>query len=89
MLEFIKRDAMERCEDIEDEFSGCMFIVIDINNDFSNLKGKLYCVSRSSDSYEELEDVGKDLCNQGYDIAVLGLYTNVCAPGLQCVIEDV
>lgn len=73
-LEYIVRNKMERCDDIEVEFPGCMYLVIDINNDIENLMGKLYCVSHSRDSYKELCDVDSDLYNQGHSTAMLGIY---------------
>ena len=37
MLEYIKRDKMEYYRDLEEEFKGCMFIIIDINNNIEHL----------------------------------------------------
>lgn len=88
MLEYIKRDKPESCDALEDEFPGCMFIVVDINDDLENLVGKLYCVSHSSSSYKELRSASKELYLQGRHIAVLGLYKDAWAPGLQVVVEN-
>ncbi len=88
MLEYLKRDKMERCEDIEKEFENCMYIIVDTNNDIENLMGKLYCVSHSSKSFEEINAVFDKLWAQGRDVSLLGLYKDAWSPGLHYIIKE-
>lgn len=57
--------------------------ITDVNDDLCDLKGKLYCVSYSRDSYKELCAVEDSLEAEGIKCAELGIYDDGYATGLQ------
>lgn len=87
MLEYINSDEMISIDEVENEYSGCKYLLVDVNNDFSNFKGKLYCVSRSHDSFEELCNEDRRLTNSGRTTALLGIYDNYSACVAQHMLE--
>lgn len=84
MLEYIKSDEMVSINDVEDKYDGCMYLLVDVNNDF---KGKLYCVSYSHDSYEELCAEDRKMVHSGRATALLGIYDKYSACAAQCMLD--
>lgn len=85
MIKMINSDNMESADVLTHEYYGCQYILIDINESIEDLQGKLYCLSTSADSDDELCSIADDLLEQGKKIAVLGVYRDI---GLQCMAGD-
>lgn len=87
MLEMIKSSELERASAIERRYPGCMFIMTDLDtSDMCDPSGRLYCVSRSDETYKELMDAYRAIGRRDGSTCVSGLYKRCFAAGLQFVI---
>ncbi len=87
MLEMINSNQFQTTTEIELKYPGCKYILTDIGGDHVTVTGKLYCLSNSSDSWEELIELSKQVEMAGKDCSIFGSYRNGFAYGLQYVIE--
>lgn len=83
MLEMIKSDEMVSVNEVADKYEGCKYLMVDINYDMDDLRGKLYCVSSSKSSWDEICKVSEQLEDAGKEVAILGIYADGYACGLQ------
>ncbi len=83
MLEMIKSTEIVSANAVRKKYPNCHYILTDVNDDLCDLKGKLYCVSYSHDSYRELCEIEDRLEAEGVKCAELGIYDDGYAIGLQ------
>ena len=75
MLEYVKSEVAENLEDVYTKYPKCMFVVLDMNDDWHGTTTvKVYAVSRSDESYIELCELNKELFNKGFNSSILGDY---------------
>lgn len=87
MLEYPKRDEIVSVNDVDNRYPGCMYLLVDVNNNFSDFRGRLHCVSHSPDSFDELCDEDRKMTHSGRTTAMLGIYTNYTACAAQYMVE--
>lgn len=74
MLKILKENELVRPSDIEKKYPNCKYIFTDFI-DINNLKGHLYAISDSPDSYRELCDLSGKLSDQGVNSCIMGEYS--------------
>ncbi len=81
MLKIIDEKEMRTEESIEQEYKGCMFIMINYT-DLQNPRGYLYCISTARDSYHEICKKADELEQADTPCILAGNYADAVGPGL-------
>ena len=82
MLQILDEKTARTPENIEKEYKNCKYIITDYG-DLQNPNGFLYCVSSSSDSFDEITRKMYEMTKTGIQCMLLGSYNNGGAVGVQ------
>ena len=82
MLQMINDDRIWTPEEIEKKYKDCKYILYDFKN-LQDIKGKLYCVSESNESFRDICRINYNMAKKGINSILLGSYNNGGAVGVQ------
>lgn len=82
MLEILNETEIRTPEEVEKLYPNCQYILINFK-DIEDLRGNLYCISRSKDSYRALWKEYDKLSEQGIACFEGGEYKEGGAIGVQ------
>lgn len=75
MLKYIKSNKVEPIENIRNRFDGCKVLVIELDEtDVTHLQGKVYAVSETVESYDEIYAAQRNLAQRGVTSTIVGCY---------------
>lgn len=81
MLKILDEKEERSEEEIERQYKGCMFILINYT-DLQNPRGYLYCISTERDSYHDICRKADELEMEGIPCILSGNYADTVGPGL-------
>ncbi|MBO4266578.1 MAG: hypothetical protein J5910_05245 [Lachnospiraceae bacterium] len=81
MLQILDEKVERTEESIEQQYKGCMFIIINYT-DLQNPRGNLYCISTKRDSYHDICKKADELESEGVPCILAGNYADTVGPGL-------
>lgn len=82
MLNVLREDVFETPKEIEQRYPRCKYIFVDFT-DLNNLRGRLYAVSDSASSYDELCALSNRLSDEGTNSCIMGEYAEGGMIGVQ------
>jgi|GEM_PF-2539962 len=87
MLQILDEKVERTEENIEQQYKGCMFIIINYTN-LQSPKGNLYCISTGRESYHDICKKADELESEGIPCILAGNYADTVGPGLVYDMED-
>ena len=82
MLEMINDSKIWKPIDVQNVYKNCKYILVDYNN-LEDIKGRLYCISKSKESFKEITRLNFELSKKGIKSILMGSYNDGGAIGVQ------
>ena len=86
MLEMVNDNKVWDPDEVERAYKNCKYILTDYT-DLQDIRGHLFCVSKSRDSFRDIAKINYELSQKGVKSILMGSYNNGGAIGVQYEVE--